>query len=153
MRPTINRLLSASIGLGALGLAAVASVQSYAAAPPAGSGAQSAAPNVSSWVQITPATRLVSCPRVAAAGSANTPFFDFARTFVTCEVDGPYAWNGNPWYIQRLTGVAPDGHDVIRACTPAAISTNPDPPFFKGPCGTKDGAGPLGCETCRVGKV
>src|SRR6476469_5742168 len=108
MRPTTNRTRLASIGFAALGIAAIAAVQSYAEPPQP---LQSS--NIATWVQSTPDRALVSCP-TSGLPTDSTPFFNWARPITTCLLDGPYSWNGNKWWVQRVKGVAPDGHDLIR---------------------------------------
>src|SRR5437773_6624863 len=73
MRLKTNRLLCASVGLGALGLAAVASVQS--AAQPE----NPEAANVATWIQSAPNRALISCPASKAVETADNPWFGFGK--------------------------------------------------------------------------
>ena len=62
-------------------------------------------------------------------------------------------WGGNKWYIQRMQGVNnPRPREIIRVCSPAAVRTDATA-FFAGPCRSQMGAGPRGCEICRVAGV
>ncbi len=151
MRPMTNRLLSASIGLGALGLVAVVSVQSDAAPP------VTPPVELQKWIQSTPNRAMAPCPLSASAGTAGVPFFGFAsHPMASCLLAGPFEWNGNKWYVQHMQGVTTDElpapHEVLRVCTAAAIRTDGNVPF-SGPCRTKDGVGPRGCETCRIAGI
>jgi hypothetical protein len=146
MRLTTNPFLFATFGLGALGLAAVAQTQNPQAA------------NVSAWIQSTPNRAMLDCPASKATETAQNPWFGFGKLtnpmMASCMEDGPYSWSGNLWYVQRLKGFEfTDGtKDAIRVCSPAAVDLGRTS-HFAGPCRTKDGAGPKGCELCVVGGV
>jgi hypothetical protein len=144
MRPTTSRTLLASFGIAALGLAALASVASKAQPQ------TPQAANVATWVQATPNRAPVSCPLAAAAGTADAPYFGFANLPQSCLLDGPYAWNGKSWFVQRIKGIKDSSGkliDVIRVCTAAAVDPSRTS-HFSGPCRTVNGAGPKGCEVC-----
>ncbi|WP_156029980.1 hypothetical protein [Sphingomonas sp. URHD0057] len=152
MRPITNRTLLASIGIAALGIAAIGSVQS--AAQPQ----NPEAANVATWIQSVPNRALIACPASKAVETPDNPWFGFGQlanpVMASCLEDGAYTWNGNRWYLQRIKGfVFTDGtKDAVRVCSPAAV--DPDrTSHFPGPCRTKDGAGPKGCELCVRGGV
>jgi hypothetical protein len=151
MRPTTNRLLSASIGLGALGLVAVASVQS-GAAPPVTPPVQ-----LQHWIQSTPNRAMAPCPLSAPAATADVPFFAFApHPMASCLLAGPFDWSNHKWYVQHMQGVVtaelPTPHEVLRVCTADAVRDDGNVPF-EGPCRTKNGVGPHGCEVCRIADI
>ena len=150
MRPMTHWTLLASLGIAALGIAAVASVQS--AAEPQNT--ESA--NVATWIQSVPNHAMVACPASQPLGTPANPWFGFGNlpnpVMASCLEDGPYTWSGNVWYLQRIKGFQfTDGtQDSIRVCTQAAVGGTS---HFPGPCRTKDGAGPKGCELCVKGGV
>ncbi len=147
MHLTTNRTLLASIGLAALGLTAIASVQSSAqpTPPPV---------QLQKWIQSVPNRAMAPCPLTAAAGTAEVPYFGFAPGIAmqSCLLDGPYDWDGKKWYIQRMQGVNTPPREVVRVCSPSAVRTDASI-FVAGPCRTTKGAGPRGCEICRVAGV
>jgi hypothetical protein len=150
MRPTTNRTLLASLGIVALGIVAAASVQSNAEPQ----NPESA--NVATWIQSAPNQALIACPASKLVETAAAPWFGFGvlanPVMASCSEDGPYTWGGNLWYLQRIKGFQfTDGTmDAIRVCTPAAVEPGRTS-HFTGPCHTKDGAGPRGCELCVKG--
>ncbi len=152
MHPTTNRTLLASIGIAALGIAAVASVQS--AAQPQ----NPEAATVATWIQSAPNHALIACPASKAVETPDNPWFGFGRlanpVMASCSEDGPYTWSGNLWYLQRIKAFEfTDGtKDAIRVCSPAAVDPNRTK-HFPGPCRTNDGAGLKGCEICVKGGV
>jgi hypothetical protein len=155
MRPTSRLFLLASLGFTALGVAAAISVQSDAQPPlaqPAFPTIPLPSPDLANWVSSTPNRALPRCPYNPGARSPNAPFFAFVKTPTTCFVDGPYKWQGQDWFVQRMYVSDPANtppHDVIRVCSRSAVHSDPNQ-FVPGPCQTAKGAGPLGCEICRV---
>jgi len=148
MRPTTKRTLQASFGIAVLGLVAAASVQSIAEPQ------NPEAATISTWIQSAPNQGLIACPASKMVETAAAPWFGFGKlpnpVMASCSSDGPYTWGGEAWYLQRIKAFEfTDGTmDAIRVCTPAAVGGTSHHP---GPCQTKDGAGPNGCELCVKG--
>jgi len=151
MRPTTNRTLQASLGIAALGIVAAASVQSNAQPQ------NPEAATVATWIQSAPNQSLIACPASKAVETAAAPWFGFgvltSPVMASCSSDGPYTWNGHPWYLQRIkafqfTGEGPK--DAVRVCSPDAVDLTRTS-HFVGPCRTKDGVGIRGCEICVKG--
>ena len=147
MHPRTNWTLLASMGLAALGLTAIGSVQSDAqpVTPPV---------QLQKWIQSVPNRAMAPCPLTAAAGTPEVPYFGFAPGIAmqSCLLDGPSDWDGKKWYIHRMQGVNDPPREVVRVCSPSAVRTD-GTIFFAGPCRTTLGAGPRGCEICRVANV
>lgn len=150
MRPTTNRTLQASLGIVALSIVAATSVQLDAQPR------NPEASNIATWIQSTPNQALIACPASKMVETPAAPWFGFGKlphpVMSSCSEDGPYTWGGELWYLQRIKAFEfTDGtKDAIRVCTPAAVDGKS---HFAGPCHTKDGAGPNGCELCVKGGV
>ena len=152
MHPIHSRLMYASLGLCAVGLTVLTAFHSEAQPPLALPPMPPASPDLAGWVSSTPNRALPRCPYNPASPSPNAPYFAFVKTPTTCLIDGPYKWRGENWFVQRMYVSDPANtppHDVIRVCSKSAIHKDPNE-FVRGPCNTKKGAGPFGCEICRV---
>ena len=145
MDPNTSRLIAGPLGCAALGLVAIAAVQTDAQPNPPSS------PDLKRWVQSTPNHALPHCPLSAGAATAGAPYFQFVTVPQTCLIDGPYKWRAKEWFVQRMY-VGNPPHDVIRVCSKSAIHSNQNQ-FVPGPCRTAKGAGPKGCEICRISGV
>lgn len=135
------------------------------------------ADSLGTWLQSTPTRDLMVCPTkeyplnlsgqaqiLAVINSSRNPFFGFngltTGPHFSCKQDGPYPWNNNRWFVQRIKGLLinpakcsesngkPCTLTLIRACSIDAAHPESDPNVYPGPCGTIDGAGPRGCEVC-----
>jgi hypothetical protein len=149
MRLATNRtLLASSLGIAVLGIVAGAAVQSDAQPQ------NPEAANVATWIQSAPNHGLIACPASKLVETAAAPWFGFGKlpnpVMASCSEDGPYTWAGETWYLQRIKAFEfTDGTmDAVRVCSPAAVGNTS---HFAGPCQTKDGAGPNGCELCVKG--
>ena len=148
MHPNHSRLMFASLGLCAVGLAALTAFQSEAQPQPP-------PVQLSKWLQSTPVRALPTCS-TASPGTAEAPYFTFnGGTYDACWIDGPYRWENKSWFVLRQKGFlrpqpGSTKADIVRLCSAqAAHPTTPDA-FVAGPCRTTKGVGPAGCEVCAV---
>jgi hypothetical protein len=114
------------------------------------------------WIASAPKRAMSACPLEEPAGTSDVPYFDFGPGEMdSCLLDGPYSWENNSWFMQRIKGFTPkpkdpanppadfDGRkrDLIRVCSFAAVRDT-DPPKVQGPCHTQKGVGKNGCQVC-----
>ena len=124
---------------------------------------------VQGWLaQDSPNPKWFTCPRSAyTQGNPTTgrnpsegrnPFFGYGTPAPSfeCRQSGPYAYNGEQWWLQLVTDVVGSGPlagkwvDALRACSPTrvVVAGAPPPPTTPGPCLSPDGVGPRGCQVC-----
>ncbi len=86
---------------------------------------------------ITPPTNCPTAPTEPVPGPPGTalpqkPFFKLGKEAreaaeqgrpMTCLADGPYAWHGTQWYVQRINFVDAGGqkHAAVRVCSVDAV--------------------------------
>jgi len=120
--------------------------------------------DLKNWLVSTPITAPYACPTATASGPLGTvpskPYFTPGPTVrkaaeagrpVSCLQDGPYDWNGTPWYVQRINFVDENSqkHAAVRVCSLNAAEGSEGPALdliVKTPGGDVQYVNPTKCQ-------